>query len=261
MRYLWILTIFGFFSAKSQDVFQLAPPLMVFPSVFFEKEATVLLCFAQPGTHIHFTTNGQDPTEKDQVYQRPVVIKKDVVTLKAKVFGSGFLPSEVVAATFYKQGLKIRKIEASVPHKQYQGSGNATLMDGKGGIVGHGSKTWMGFQQDTVVFQVTLAKPQKVKYLLLDVLQNQGAWIFMPQKVEVFYQKKSTAGWASLTTKILDATTKVDDAGCQAIIMDLDKTIKISQIVVKVYPLAHIPDWHPGKGSPSWLFIDEIKLY
>jgi hypothetical protein len=35
-----------------------------------------------------------------------------------------------------------------------------------------------------------------------------------------------------------------------------DKKYKELKIIVKHVP--ELPSWHPGKGSPGWVFVDEL---
>lgn len=255
------LLVFGWLCAHAQDTFQLAPPFLKYTSVFFEKEAVVSLQFAQAGTRIHYTINGETPGENDPIYRRPIVIKKSATALKAKVFGTGFLPSETVEATFYKSGLVIEQVIHDQPDDRYRGTGYATLTDGLGGIAEHGHPAWLGFQQDKVNIEVRLEKPQKVKQLLLHVLKNQGAWIFLPQRVEVFYQNPDTKQVVWIGTKVLDAEKRDDIVSCQAILVSLGGEIKTDRLVVKIYPMVKIPEGYPGTGMPGWLFLDELNVY
>lgn len=255
------LLCLAFFSAKAQDTFQLAPPFIRYQTVFFEKQTAIALQFAQAGTQIHYTTNGQDPTEKDPIYTRPIVLKKNNTTLKAKVFGAGFRPSELVEATFFKQGLPILAIHHPPPHPSYPGSGPSTLIDGNGGMVASSSKTWLGFKKDTLGLELRLAKPKKVKQILLEVLENQGAWIFLPQKVELWGHERSSRQLVLLGTTLLDPSQKDNHAACHTMVVQADKKVKTDQLLVKIYPLSQIPPWHPGKGTTPWLFLDEVKLY
>ncbi|MFM9952140.1 MAG: FN3 associated domain-containing protein [Saprospiraceae bacterium] len=247
--------------SQAQNVFQLAPPYLQYESVFFEKAATVKLEFAQADTKIHYTVNGQEPSERDPVYTKPIRIKKNHTTLKARVFGIDFLPSEVVAATFYKQGLAIESISTTLAHERYPGSGKTALIDGKGGNKSLSSNTWMGFQADTVLLMITLTKPQKAKQVMLHVLQNQGAWIFLPQKAEVYGAKNGSNEWVLLGQQSFETSKKAEKDQCRAIFLDLEKCPKTTQIILKIYPVASLPEWHPGKGNAAWLFMDEVKLY
>lgn len=260
-----ILFLFTFlccnFALYTQDLFQLAPPILQYESSFFENKAMVTIKFAQKNTQIHYTTNGKTPTKNDPIYTRPVVVKNHLTTVKAKVFGEGYLPSEAVEVCFYKQGVAITKVEHTKPHKNYLGSGERTLIDQKGGDMGHSNPTWMGFLQDTLMFTLDLAKPQKVKSLMAHVLVSQPTWIFLPEKIEVYFPDPITGTLKLMATKALDATTKVPENATQAIVLDLDHPQKTAQVVVKIYTLTHIPEWHDGKGTPGWFFIDELMVY
>ncbi len=261
MKRLW--TIFGgllglLTSVKAQDTFQLAPPFLRYASVFFEKEATIPIQFAQSGTRIHYTTNGAEPTERDPVYKQPISIKKHMITLKARVFGDGFLPSETSEAIFFPSGIPFKSLRHSPPNAQYKGSGPNTLMDNKGGIANHSSTTWMGFQQDTVVIEIVFDKPREVRELLLHLLENQDTWIFLPQKVEVFLQKAKSA-----TPLLITQTGSMsirEKAICHPLSIGLYGH-RVDRLLIKIYPLARIPKGHPGEDKPAWLFLDEIKVY
>lgn len=262
MRSIWLLgsLLLSFPALRAQDSFQLAPPVLRYPSVFFATTMPVTMQFAMAGTQIHYTLNGQEPTEQDPLYTRPVVLKKKFSMLKARVFGKGFRPSEVVEARFFRQGLAIAKISQSAPRERYPGSGPNTLIDGQGGLPAADSRTWMGFQ-DTVLLSLTLARPARVKQVLLQVLQNQGAWIFLPQQVAVYAAEKGSDQLVLIGSKLPEAGKKDGQTGCRTILLDLGRKVKTGQIVVKIYPLATLPEGHPGQGKPAWLFLDEVKLY
>ncbi len=256
-----LLVLLAGLPAMSQGTFQLAPPYLQFESAYFTKECRVSMEFDHPNTQIHYTTNGQTPTGKDPVYTRPVLLKKQNSVLKARVFGEGFMPSEVVEASFFKAGLPIENMVTTTPHKSYPGSGPKTLIDGLGGWDAFSRKTWAGFQTDTVILELSLAKPQKVKQVVLHVLENQSAWIYLPQKVEVFTAKEGTGQWEMVSQETLTPSEKKDKARCFALSLKIKKPRKTDRMLVKIYPLARIPDGLTGAGDHAWLFMDEVNLY
>ncbi len=247
--------------AMSQHTFQLAPPYLRFESAYFTKECRVSIEFDHPNTQIHYTTNGRVPTEKDPVYTQPILLKKQKNVLKARVFGAGFAPSEVTEASFFKAGWPIKNIVTSQPHKAYPGSGPNTLMDGLGGWDAFNRKSWAGFLTDTVILEIRLAKPKKAKQVLLHVLGNQAAWIYLPQKVALFTAKKGTNIWEMVGQETLTPTEKKDKARSLAISIKIKNPRKTDRILVKIYPLAKIPDGFSGAGDRAWLFMDEVNLY
>ncbi len=261
MKYIacLITSLLVLFSAVAQEVFQLAPPLMKYNSVFFLDEVKVILSFAQSATVIHYTTNGDEPDVNSPAYKEPVIIRKNFTTLKAKVFGEGFLPSETTQATFVKDGLPLRKVEFSQPNEGYGGEGIATLMDNKGGVPSFTSKTWLGFNQDTVSITISLRKKQNVSAVLFNLLQDYGSWIFFPHKAEVY----STLNGRIVKQGQLLFTAKenIDVSVCRPYLIKFKRRTKTDVIKVQLYLLKNIPDWHPGRGQSSWVFIDEVKLY
>lgn len=264
MKKEWFIVLLGCLAgmaAMAQEQFQLAPPFMKYPSVFFEKETSVSLLFAQKGTSIHYTTNGKVPTQQDPEYRSPIRITEHNTTVRARVFGKGYQASEVVEATFIKGGLRIASIRGSVPFAQYAGEGEQSLYDNKGGNAAYTSKTWMGWKDDRVSLTVRLSQPETVGAVLLDLLQDQGSWIFFPARAEVYAldyateseQKVGQMEWLPVEGKDLSV--------CKPFLLSFDRPIKTDMIRLELFVLQQIPDWHPGKGQRSWIFLDEIKLY
>ena len=245
---------------------------MSYPSVFFKKEAKIELFFAEPNTQIHYTTNNQDPTENDPIYSTPLSITKNFTTIKAKVFSKIYQPSDVVQATFIKDGLPIKSIECTSPNPKYTGSGATTLIDNHGGIAALSSKTWLGFQTDTVEIVLHLNKKQRVKKVLLNLLQDYGSWIFLPEGIEAFSFNDKTQTFQLIGNQVFNQDENVKGASCTPLmlsassrlggtVMEVKKGIKTDKIKVQLYLVKRIPDWHAGKGGKSWIFMDEIKVY
>ena len=245
----------------AQETFSLAPPLMSYPSVFFTKEAKIELFFAEPNTQIHYTTNNQDPTENDPIYRSLLSITKNFTTVKAKVFSKIYQPSDVVQATFIKDGLPIKSIECTPPNPKYTSSGTTTLIDNQGGIAALSSKTWLGFQIDTVEIVLNLTKKQRVKKVLLNLLQDYGSWIFLPERIEAFSFNDKTQSFQLIGNQVFNQDENVKGSFCTPSVIEVKKGIKTDKIKVQLYLVKRIPDWHAGKGGKSWIFIDEIKVY
>jgi hypothetical protein len=254
------LLIFSF-AAQSQDTFQLSTPILRYNSVFFKQKTPITLLFAQKGTTIHYTLTGKTPTKNDPIYKNPIEITGNT-TLKARVFGNDYKPSETVEATFFNVD-KIHdfSITGSKPHEYYTANGLKSLTDNLGGTPEQSSKTWLGYYQDSVVFNLSLLEKKKPKEIMLNFFNNQNSWIYLPQKIEIYYKKKQTGQLILLASQTIDAAKKADKASCQSIVIKFKKKVKSPEIIVKVYPLAKIPEGNAGNGSLAWFFIDELKLF
>ncbi len=267
-----IAIMFVCVALSAQESFSLAPPLMKYPSVFFTKEAKIELFFAEPNTQIHYTINGTDPTENDPIYSTPLSITKNFTTVKAKVFSKIYQPSDAVQATFIKDGLPIKSVECTPPNPKYTSTGATALIDNQGGNTSLSSKTWLGFQTDTVEVVLHFNKKQRVKKVLLNLLQDYGSWIFLPERIEAFSFNDKTQSFQLIGNQVFNQDENVKGAFCTPLmlsassrlggtVIDVSKGIKTDKIKVQLYLVKQIPDWHAGKGGRSWIFIDEIKVY
>lgn len=259
--FLPILILLIFNNCYAQQTFQLAPPMLKYHSIFFQTPAMISMQFAQPDTKIFFTLNGKEPTQNDSYYNQPLEIQKSFTTLKAKVFGDGFLPSETVAITFIKDGLKIKSVQATEPNEKYPGNGAQTLFDNEGGVANSQSKNFIGYQTDSVVINVSLEKKQKITSVLLDFLRDYGSWIFLPESVRVYYFDDKKNEFQFLAEKKIVADSSQQSSATVFEILNTNKKVLSSKIKIVLKPLSFIPAWHSAKGQHGWMFIDEIKIY
>ena len=243
-------------STNAQDNFQLARPLLKYPSAFFSTEMRVEMAFAEPNTQIRYTLDGQNPTENSPLYTQPVLITKRFTNLKARVFSTIYQPSDVVEATFIKDGLPIKSVETTPPNQKYKGSGAMTLIDNKGGTTNISGNTWLGFQTDTVEIVMHLPKKEKVKNVLVNLLRDYGSWIFLPEKIEVLAFKNNA--FQLVDNKTFEQNKNINGSACVPTVFALKNGIKTDKLKIQLYLVKQIPDWHAGKGNKSWIFVDEV---
>jgi hypothetical protein len=259
--YTTLFTLLLCIHCIAQDSFQLARPLVKYESVFFKESAKLELKFAQPGAKIYYTINNDMPSEKSILYKKPIVLKNQFTTVKAKAFCNGFIPSETIEYSFAKEGQKIKRITSSLPNSKYSGSGDSTLFDNKGGIENSSSKTWMGFDSDTILLNIELAENQFINEVLLSFLRNESSWIFLPKQVHVHYYDEGSDTY-KLYWKAEYSSATASLPGCMLKVIAIPKPIiKSGKLKVMLVTVNKIPDWHPAKGQHAWCFIDEIKVY
>ena len=243
----------------SQEKFQLAPPMLQYQSAFFSDASSIKIIFNQPGTEVRYTLDGRDPKESDRLYTGPVTIRNNTL-FKARAFGRDFLPSDVVTATFVKVGLPIRSAKFSKPNESYASSKPDLLIDNIGGIVNYRSGTWVGFDSDTVTVDIELSRKEKIKNILVDLLQDENSWIFMPTRLTAYYYDDNKKNYLPLA----EQTFKHDEPGsktCRVVELKSSTAFKAGRLRLVFLTLKTIPAWHAGKGQHGWLFIDEIKVY
>ncbi|MBN8676964.1 MAG: chitobiase/beta-hexosaminidase C-terminal domain-containing protein [Chitinophagales bacterium] len=243
-----------------QDTFQLAPPLLKFPSIFFEKSVQVSAEFRQPESSIRYTLNGWIPTEESPVFDKPVSINKPVTKLSVRTFAKGFLPSEMVQVNFYRMGKKAKTLRAPLPHPKYLGTGNDAFQDGLGGNTDHNSKTWLGYQ-DSVMIELEFGDKTALEQIMINTLESQNAWIFQPSSISVYGWDYLFGRWRPIGGSRPDSAERQPEVRCAMQTVNIPKSIKTDRYRLIIRSLQEIPSWHPGKGKPAWLFIDELILH
>ena len=257
-----VLLLLGISNALfAQDTFQLAPPFLKYGSVFFRDKAIVEMKFAQSETELHYTLNSQEPTINDPVYKKPVIVKNNFATLKAKAFGNNFHPSETATATFIKEGKAIQSIQQTTPNPKYPGNGANTLTDNKGGLEQLSSNTWMGYNCDSVTVTLDLGKQQTINKVLLNFLQGESGWVFLPDKIIVKWFDKKTNSYQLFGEEKIPADKETSGSHCNYRIIGVKNKIQTDKILINIIVNKNIPAWHPAKGEHAWMFIDEIKVY
>jgi hypothetical protein len=243
----------------SQPLFQLAPPMLKYKSGFFSGNTSFEVIFNQPGAEVRYTLNGMEPTENDPVYSTAVPITKRT-TVKLKTFGNNFLPSETVTASFINNGKAIRQIQYSKPNESYANSKADILQDNIGGITNYRSGTWLGYDNDTVTITIDLAKKESINSILINLLQDENSWIFLPEQLLVYYYNNKQKIFLQTGKEVFQHHTP-GPKQCNLREIAPAQKIKTDKLKLVLLPLKKIPDWHSGKGYHGWLFIDEIKVY
>lgn len=248
-------------AAGAQDSFELAPPLIEYSSVFFDKQAKAEIKFAQSGTSVHYTLSGEEPTMKSLICKGPVLINKNLTVLKAKAFGAGYNPSATTEVTFIKSGLAVKSMTYTLPHSLYPGNGATALMDNKGGNNLLSADTWLGYYCDTVNVAITLERKQIIKSVLVNFLQNESSWVFLPDKIVVDSYDQKLNDYRPVAEETITGDKENPGSNCVYRLLSLKGKTRTDKIMIHFYVKKVIPAWNPAKGSHAWMFIDEIKVY
>lgn len=265
MRHLFFFGVLLFvcLDASSQrnlnaptEIFRLAPPQLKATSIFFDTETSLALSYDFPDALIRYTLNGDEVVKNSKVYVSPIpIFESSIIT--AKVFHADYLESEPVRVVVLKavKDALIKNLNLTPSaDEQYRGLGPKGLWDMvKGGKQFATDPQWMGFQTDSIKAVVKLGDKSKVSTVVVSSLVNQSSWIFAPAEIKVFYLGKligeTTYPESSLPTVASDAFNKVSvTPGVY------------DQLEVVIYPLKVLPEWHQGKGTQPWFFMDEIIL-
>lgn len=134
------------------------------------------------------------------------------------------------------------------PHPKYNHNGSLNLVDGVFGQKPWKGTDWLGFDTKEVVFTVDLLEYKELDSIKLGFLNAEGAWIYLPETVEVFYSK-SNGSWKSA------GKTSVKDEKFAAKVNQKARYLKIV-----ITSLDEIPANREGAGFKPWTFIDELEI-
>lgn len=259
MRKLFLIILLFPFVLQAQQRFQLAPPVVNYPSVFYDEAVEVRMAFRHPGAVIRYTLDGREVNATSPAYTKPLVLKNGVRQLHVRSFAKGYQPSETVKLRFMPKGIPVTSISGTAPEDKYKAGGLPSLIDLKGG---HSSTTpdWLGYLADTVVIEAELAGEQRIKEAMLEFLVNEGSWIFLPESMNLDYWDAASGTYRTVAGKAY--LHNINWAtGTYPEFLTLAEPVTTSRIRLTLITVKKMPDWHAAKGEHAWLFIDELKLY
>ncbi|SIQ17371.1 chitobiase/beta-hexosaminidase C-terminal domain-containing protein [Maribacter ulvicola] len=238
------------------EMFQLSNPRIQVSSIFFDSDITLNFGLDMPNSMIKYTLDGSSVNKNAKVFTEPFEITESAV-IKAKMFHPDYMESDEVELEVIKIAQKnvIQQIEIiPAPSEKYSGMGTAGLIDlKKGSAQFGGDKQWLGYQTEKISASLQLKKNSVVNKIVVSALTNQSNWIFAPGKVEVFHGDKLVGKM----TFAKSANESLNSATFLSVPINKDN---YDALKVIIYPLSEIPQWHQGKGTIPWVFIDEIII-
>jgi hypothetical protein len=180
--------------------------------------------------------------------------------VKAIAFNSKGEQSKIVTAHFMKLPHPDWKITLGTNYdKQYTAGGDEALIDGLRGDVNWRKGYWQGYEGKDVEWIIDLGSEQKVGSFSAGFLQDAGAWILFPKKVEFSFSKDGTTFTdnTSLGNNISDKDEKVQIKNFKTMLI---RPVDARYVKVKASSYGKLPEWHAGAGGDSWIFADEITI-
>jgi len=210
------------------------------------------LDFALPETEIYYTLNGENP----QKYDVPFDIQK-TTNISVQARKNGFQNSDWIETTLIKVNDKTQNATIKLTpeaHENYPATGAASLIDlQKGTLNFRAGEFWSGFQAEEVVVHLNFEKATQVEKIYLSLLSDNNSWIFLPKQIEVWHEDKLVG------TTNLNKPESTEKSALKSIVVDMSPN-KYKELTIKILNHKNIPDWHAGKGTPPWLFMDEILI-
>ena len=253
----WIICLGVSFFIHGQSYVQtrelkLSTPEIRSESIFFNDRTSLQINLAMEGIEVYYTEDGSIPTKNSSLYKGPFKVDKSA-SIIAKAWHAEFKSSDVVELQLHKVDAK-NEMQITLepnPSDSYPGDGVITLTDGLKGSMNFRDGKWLGFSSRSIEFKVRLKKAIDHPVMVLSMLQNQDAWIFLPKSIEVFIEGELAVLWEK--DRLEDQPKSYEYAK-----LTIPRK-KAREMVIQVN-MDELPAWHPGAGNLPWLFIDEIFI-
>ena len=230
-------------------------PYIIAGSKTFKTPITIQIKCADSLAKIYYTLDGSSPTVTSAVYDKAIQILVNT-TVKAIAIHNG-KSSFVDEASFTKirSDIKLTLTNKYLPN--YSAQGDETLINGIHGTANWRLGNWQGYQGKDLEAVIDLGQVKPVKQVSLGTLQDTRSWIVFPKYVQYFVSNdgKSYKLAATVNTKI---DVKDLDPQTQEFVGTLNSRARYIKLVAKQY--GPLPNWHESKGSPSYIFADEITV-
>ncbi len=140
--------------------------------------------------------------------------------------------------------------------ERYPGGGPGGLVDGLHGSRYFQDELWTGFEGVDLDATLDLGRQVALKRLSARFLQDVNSWILLPREVR-FSVSSDGNNWRDISAVSHEVPDKLQDKLIHEFAVDLDGSAARFVRIHGVTP-GVCPEWHPGRGKPCWLFLDEI---
>lgn len=231
---------------------QLSNPRINVDSILFRTSAQVSLAFELPETALYYKLDDVKPKN----YDHPFVINQ-TTSIQVQARKEDFLPSDWVEQTFIKTNDKTTNARIELlpnAHENYPSTGASALINLQKGSLDFRSNTaWSGFQTEQVVIKLDFEKEIDIANIYCSLLSDHNSWIFLPKRIQVWQQNELLG-----TTKLIYPAAAEKPALKMISVAIAPKKYKTLEL--RILNHTQIPDWHVGKGSAPWLFLDEVFI-
>ncbi|HRH65637.1 MAG TPA: family 20 glycosylhydrolase [Bacteroidia bacterium] len=225
----------------------------VYPNAGSEGVALELMTAFEGGV-IHYTEDGSEPQLKSPVYKDRIPLGQSTV-VKAVVFDGTIKRGRIFSQLFklnFASGKEV--VLKDPPHEEYCRGGGFSLVNGVTGSIPWNGSDWLGFRGKNLEASIDLGRPVLFTKVSVDVLQDEGSWIYLPSSVEVHVSDDGIK--YEPLKKVLSAEFQ---PGQRTITLATGRT-KARYIKLIAENSGTIPAGKPGEGNPAWLFADEIMV-
>lgn len=205
---------------------------------------------------IYYTLDGSEPTENSALYKSAIPVDRSM-QIRACVYRDGKQTKTLKQDySFNKATLKPIKLNTKSYH-DYTFEGASILNDGLCGEKNYRSGYWIGFNNEDLSATIDMLKTTEVDVVGVGALVSTADWVFRPASIRIAVSDDGKEFKTIKEEKLLNAESDVFDIERYLVTFE---PVQTRFVRVELQSLKQIPDWHPAKGKPAFLFVDEISI-
>ncbi len=171
-----------------------------------------------------------------------------------------FKKSPIQTATFTKLPNDRKIILKNDYNPSYHAGGAEGLMDGLYGKLNWRAGDWQGYQGQDIEVIMALDNPQKINTIASNFLEDQNSWIFYPKEIS-FYVSNDSITWTLVETIPTNKSNHNTETTISKFKTNSTFNIQNSKFIKLVAKnFGPMPEWHEGRGNPTFMFIDEFEV-
>lgn len=206
---------------------------------------------------IHYTLDGSEPTAASPRAEGVVKVKENAVFSAKALRPTG--DSRVLTEKICFSKSSMKPIVANQPvNNQYKFNGESTLVDGLKGNGNYKTGRWIAFFKNDMDVTIDLQQSTEISRVALSTCVEKGDWVFDARglTVEVSADGKN---FTKVASESYPAMKEDDKNGVYHHELTFDP-VQARYVRVIAPTEQSLPAWHGGKGSPAFLFVDEIEI-
>ena len=234
-------------------------PYVVGGQDVFRGQQEIDLVSAEPGATVFRSINGS-PFE---AHGSPFTLTENTtLRLYAELEGR---KSPTVEAQFHRMPNDWRVSTAHEPNASYTAGGPDALIDGLRGETHWRTGRWQGYQLTDFEATVDLGEIRPLHRVGANFLQDIKSWIWFPTAVTISVAERSDGPFrhiSELGHNVSDGADGSNFDHIELLEMISEPLLDVEARFVRFHARNYgpIPEWHPGYGGLSFIFVDELIL-
>ena len=206
---------------------------------------------------IHYTLDGTEPTVQSPVTAGVLSVSQSGTFRAMAVRPSGNSRVVTEKITFGKSTCK--PIVANQPiNEQYKFNGITTLVDGLQGNGNYKTGRWIAFRGNDMDVTIDLCRVEEISSVTFHNCVEKGDWIFDVRSVAIEVSEDGK----NFERVFFGEYPEMQESDRNGLYVHKQTfaPVKARYMRIMASPENVMPDWHPGKGYPAFLFVDEIVV-